>query len=281
MVFAAWWNPLSWFDNWSFFKKDVQVEVLEDKVQELEQKLEANNTATNSEQKNENESKQEAEPLQQQESSPVTNSIAPTPTQTTAVPQTESSSQIQEVSRPEDFRTKCELSREKMEVGQNVRATINVLFDRTSLYDVVWNKKYLEYTDKNEAFFEIYDSGPINLSATVTRKSDGYSQQVVCPITVECNEISCLKGEEKTRALKRQILSNITNEIETWYDGEYEFLGPVDRCETSESIIRAHIFEYTSIGGVNVPEFDKDVDCQNAVGPKAYQYKIDLLRKSI
>jgi len=41
VALAAWWNPLSWFDGWSFFKKnDSKKEILENRVKELEQKLE-------------------------------------------------------------------------------------------------------------------------------------------------------------------------------------------------------------------------------------------------
>lgn len=40
LVFAAWWNPLSWFSNWSFpDEQDAQTQILEERIKELENKL--------------------------------------------------------------------------------------------------------------------------------------------------------------------------------------------------------------------------------------------------
>ena len=39
IALAAWWNPLSWFNNWSFlnfFKKDNQVQVVNAPDKEVE-----------------------------------------------------------------------------------------------------------------------------------------------------------------------------------------------------------------------------------------------------
>ncbi len=50
LVFASWWNPFSWFSNWSFSKPNEQTEItnkteeLERKVKELEDKLNKNDT---------------------------------------------------------------------------------------------------------------------------------------------------------------------------------------------------------------------------------------------
>jgi hypothetical protein len=45
IALAAWWNPVSWFNGWSFFHRtDTQTQVLKNRVKELEKKLE--NTAT-------------------------------------------------------------------------------------------------------------------------------------------------------------------------------------------------------------------------------------------
>jgi hypothetical protein len=41
VVFAAWWNPFSWFNNWSFSEpKESEVEILQKEVDELKEKLE-------------------------------------------------------------------------------------------------------------------------------------------------------------------------------------------------------------------------------------------------
>ncbi|MDO8471059.1 MAG: hypothetical protein Q7S49_00410 [bacterium] len=39
VAFAAWWNPFSWFDSWSFIRTDTEKEALEERVKELEGKL--------------------------------------------------------------------------------------------------------------------------------------------------------------------------------------------------------------------------------------------------
>ncbi|MDO8591053.1 MAG: hypothetical protein Q7R65_03705 [bacterium] len=47
IAFAAWWNPISWFGGWSFFHRtDTQTQVLENRVKELEKKLESTATST-------------------------------------------------------------------------------------------------------------------------------------------------------------------------------------------------------------------------------------------
>ena len=47
IAFAAWWNPISWFNGWSFFyRTDNQTQVLENRIKELEKKL--GSTATSS-----------------------------------------------------------------------------------------------------------------------------------------------------------------------------------------------------------------------------------------
>lgn len=45
VALASWWNPFSWFNNWSFHKANTQTQILENRVKELEKKLE-NTTAT-------------------------------------------------------------------------------------------------------------------------------------------------------------------------------------------------------------------------------------------
>lgn len=41
IALAAWWDPFSWFNNWNFFNKsDNRTQILENRVKELEKKLE-------------------------------------------------------------------------------------------------------------------------------------------------------------------------------------------------------------------------------------------------
>ena len=47
VVSAAWWNPFSWFDKWSFIRKGGdETQILENRVRELEKKLEDVATST-------------------------------------------------------------------------------------------------------------------------------------------------------------------------------------------------------------------------------------------
>lgn len=49
-VSAAWWNPLSWFDGWSFIskkEKNTEVSLLEQKIKELEGKIESSTQQEN------------------------------------------------------------------------------------------------------------------------------------------------------------------------------------------------------------------------------------------
>ena len=47
LVFASWWNPVSWFNNWSFFHPvSSKTQILENRVKELEKKLESASTST-------------------------------------------------------------------------------------------------------------------------------------------------------------------------------------------------------------------------------------------
>ena len=48
VVLAAWWNPLSWFNNWRFSPpaKEIRTEELESRIKELEEKLENVATST-------------------------------------------------------------------------------------------------------------------------------------------------------------------------------------------------------------------------------------------
>lgn len=47
IAFAAWWNPISWFNGWNFFHRtDTKTQVLENRVKELEKQLEGTATST-------------------------------------------------------------------------------------------------------------------------------------------------------------------------------------------------------------------------------------------
>ncbi len=47
ITFASWWNPISWFNNWSFFTRiETKTEILEKRIKELESKMNATTTTS-------------------------------------------------------------------------------------------------------------------------------------------------------------------------------------------------------------------------------------------
>lgn len=46
VAFASWWNPFSWFNGWTFHKTDTQTQILENRVKELEKKLDDKSTSS-------------------------------------------------------------------------------------------------------------------------------------------------------------------------------------------------------------------------------------------
>lgn len=89
---------------------------------------------------------------------------------------------VPKINTPKDFRAKCELTKNgTVDLGEKLRAEIDIIFENASDYDFVWDDKFSYKTDHNEAYFELNKSGDYTLSAKVTRKSDGYSKTVSCP----------------------------------------------------------------------------------------------------
>ncbi|MEX0930543.1 MAG: hypothetical protein WDZ79_02570 [Candidatus Paceibacterota bacterium] len=194
---AAWWNPFSWFDGWSFLGfQDSQTEILEERVQELEKKLEEKNststesstTAQNTDKEDDNQENNSAEPVSgtsnvtQPDPAPTQPASTPAPTQTGFNPSTSNTAE-----KPEDFRVKCELSRDRIDQGDRVSAEIKIMFENNSDYEIDWQGTdyLLREIDHGEALFEINDWGQIRLSAKVTRKSDEHTQDVTCVIPVD------------------------------------------------------------------------------------------------
>ena len=47
VAFASWWNPVTWFNNWSFLSgNDTKTQILENRINELEMKLASTTTST-------------------------------------------------------------------------------------------------------------------------------------------------------------------------------------------------------------------------------------------
>lgn len=248
---------------------------LESRIEQLEKQVEqtASSTETSSESSDvENETTTKGT-QQEKKSQPITvqhrQVSSPVPVVTPTIPAVVTK-------QPEDFRATCNVSKMLLKQDQLVDVELEISFDRRSNYEIVWSRDS-DYPTGNpyEVKYRFGTLGNQNISATVTRKSDGYSKQIKCPpITVECSEYSCLSLKEK------QIVSlkNILDEIDSWYEGGYASLGPVNNCLISESIIRGFIYEYeTVLGGKGIPKFSAEEDCSNSVAPRAYQAKIQLL----
>lgn len=86
---AAWWNPFSWFDGWSFLRQSkIETQILEERIKELEKKLDsvATTTATTTVSNSENKSsvqKKETEVPTTNASSQSVQTIKQTSTNTT------------------------------------------------------------------------------------------------------------------------------------------------------------------------------------------------------
>lgn len=270
LVFAAWWNPLTWFNSWSFSKAPSdKTELLESRIKELERQLSASTspylpdlnapiietkTATAT-------PKSTSTSIVKPKSIPVVVTPAPTIKPLTTTPP------------PKDFRAECNLSRQSVYDGGSVHAQIKIYYESGKNFEIKWDKTDLDRViDNYEAVYTLYGEGDKNISASVKRISDNYSKIISCPISVYCKDYDCLSTQEK----QKSKLASITEEINRWY-AEGNVIG---ECLSSESIIRALEYDYTMLGGKNIPGFNKEIDCASEIAPAAYKYKIGVLEKS-
>ncbi len=199
VVSAAWWNPLSWFDSWNFHKNDTETHILENRIQELEKKLESESKTTQEVvAPTVNESHGTSIPT-----SKIVQPIKPTPTM------------------PKDFTAQCNLSKNEMFNGDSVKAEIYIPFDDISNYEIKWDKKYLtNQIDNNKAVFSIHDVGQKNILVSVVRKVDAYNKDIGCPILVkkEAESISvpaieedwCAESKSKAVSIAQQKEAALT-----------------------------------------------------------------------
>lgn len=270
VTFASWWNPFGWG---VFQTRNNQTQVLENRIKQLENTLASTTTENGDkaiivdEQKPQPQSV--VQPKKENPSPKAVNPSVVAPKVNTAI------YPVQIAQTAKDFRAECKLtSRKDIDEGEQVKASIEA-FEK-SAYDVVWDKKYFtRQVDNYSAFFTVEGIGNHVITATVKRKSDGFSKIVKCPtILVPCREIGCLSKDEQ----KIKILNIIIDQINGWYDSPG---GAISVCSQKESVIRAFEYEYTLLGGVNVPGFSKEIDCASNLAPKAYQYKIKFLINSL
>lgn len=245
------------------------------RIEELESKLDEKadvTTATTTEEIIE--AKEDKEAVIEASTQAPVFSPAPTPipTPTPSVPVTPT------MEAPEDFRATCEVSRTNVNQNASVDIEARIFFERPSDYEISWSKDPTSKSSETKVRFRFDAPGEEAIIITFTRKSDGYSKDIACQIIiVECISELCFSDEQK----QRNILRDIIDEINTWYDGTYAS-SPVNICLISESIIRLYEYEYTvSLGGENIPVFSVGVDCLTSVAPRAYQAKIKLLKDTL
>lgn len=288
IVFAAWWNPFSWFNNWTFTEliKNSDTQILEDRIKDLEQKLEQvssttpikNTTVSTTSEKNLIPSAVSV-PQKKQTPLPVSPSVPSIPVVT--IP-------IQSVPKitneiPKSFDSRCTLeNNESNFFGTNnpVKASLRIWEGgndaQSRYYSVIWKNlnggKIKESTNKY-AVFEFNKVGNYDINAEITKIATGEKQNAICSVSIYCDDYECLSLTDK----KKSKLNEIIEEIDSWYDNEDVLYS----CAVAESIIRALEYDYTILGGQNIPTFNKTVDCASTVAPAAYRYKIDVLKKSL
>lgn len=139
-------------------------------------------------------------------------------------------------------------------------------------YDIQWfiDGKVTKSSDSDKKFiYQFTNPGTFNVKVEAKRKADGFIKSATCPVTVTCDDYSCMSNKDK----QKSKLNSIIDEIESWY----KYYDVVTTCLVSESIVRAYEYDYTLLGGKNIPGFDADIDCLTSVAPRAYQYKIQAL----
>ncbi|MBP9856249.1 MAG: hypothetical protein KBC48_03055 [Candidatus Pacebacteria bacterium] len=196
IMFAAWWNPLTWFNSWKFSNPvlDVQTQELENRIKELEQKIQDNNISTTTpEQKSTSTVVNKILPSIKNQPSVVNSKIVP------ITPKTIPSITPTPTLPPKDFRANCVLSEKSVESGDSVTAKIDIQFESNSAYKIVWPTKYLtKIIDNNEALFNPVST--TQLGVTVTRLADGYSKIVNCTLWVDEKNLILDDQPQKTKA---------------------------------------------------------------------------------
>jgi len=181
-----------------------------------------------------------------------------------------------------DFSVRCSIDDDgdRIHTGDQVHTELNLFEGQnpglSSHFDIKWfrsDKKLPSFLNEKEANFTFSDPGNYSITVSVTRKSDGFIKSDKCDVYVYCNDYECLSTEDK----KKSKLNSIINEIKDWYEED----NITYACTISESIIRALEYDYTLLGGKNLPGFNPDVDCATTVAPAAYEYKIQSLLNSL
>lgn len=218
IMFAAWWNPLTWFNSWKFSNPvlDVQTQELENRIKELEQKIQDNNISTTTpEQKSTSTVVNKILPSIKNQPSVVNSKIVP------ITPKTIPSITPTPTLPPKDFRANCVLSEKSVESGDSVTAKIDIQFESNSAYKIVWPTKYLtKIIDNNEALFNPVST--TQLGVTVTRLADGYSKIVNCTLWVNEEAIEISEDEKRKNSPEckeaKSLLEKINAEIKPIQD---------------------------------------------------------------
>ncbi len=278
VAMAAWWDPTTWFNNWTFKKNDPSIQILENRIKDLEEQIEFKNiqsepsTSLSSEESVE-ESVAETKLIEELkiEKTPKIEVLIPVQPIEPAIVQ----------KKINDQEVRCELSPKNSSIKRDdlVTARLSAPSLGLSHYDIVWDTENLKKINNfNEESYKFSTVGSKVISASVTRKDDGATGLVKCAgIIVDCDSFDCLDDTEK----KIYKLDEIIDIVDSWYDDNYPGLSPADQCYIAESIVRAIEYEYTLMGGVGLPVFSRTVDCANDLAPKAYEHKVKVLRESL
>lgn len=190
------------------------------------------------------------------------------------------------VTNNSNFTLRCKLSAQNVGLDDYVTASLKIYEDQeegqSKNYEISWNQTDLSNSGEKEGKFKFSDEGSHNISVTAKNKITNQVSTENCgSIYVECDEFDCLSHEEQQKVLRKDALTDIINLINDWYGDDYPYLTAAYQCSIAESIVRAHLYEYTTAGGLNAPEFSEGVDCANDLAPKAYKYKIELLKSTL
>lgn len=192
---------------------------------------------------------------------------------------------VTEVSEPvnADFTVRCSITNldtDRIPTGQNIVTKLRVWEGRTDAllkdYAVRWSTsggRLVAQEEDKEVTARFSDPGEYTIEAEVTHRESGESLTAICPVSIFCDDYECLSEQEK----RESKLDRIISVIDDWYDsGDVLY-----NCSAAESIIRALEYDFTILGGEDLPVFDKEVDCASAVAPAAYRYKIEVLKENL
>ncbi|HEX5774854.1 MAG TPA: hypothetical protein VFY28_02745 [Candidatus Paceibacterota bacterium] len=185
LAHAAWWNPLSWFSNWSFLdllNNNPKVQTLENRVVESEEGLEIRSASPT------NKQSQETDVEDSKEKTPRQLETTVEPIQ---VPPTKAPSVLTEELPP--FVLRCKLIDETVTEGEYIEVDLTIFENNGASglnrnYEISWNHTDLSEEGDKEGRFRFNRPGVQDITATAKRIVDGVSESVTCSVNVEVKD---------------------------------------------------------------------------------------------